>query len=267
MNRHFPDRLLGSCFKRRSACVVVAALLMAFIGSVSAQDNVSRNPNDEAEPGFLCVDHFNGQLNLNWQPVRPDPTRISITKRPGYLTITAQRGTIHRDLPPTAKNLFVLDNPLAANTDFAMTTRLSGFEPSEAFQQAGVIAYDDDDNYLKWIVQFNWREGRGVALSCLNEEKAVSKSLPVPAPNATKDLWLRLTKRGNAFQYSSSTDGKSFTVHGETIWRDGAPKKLGLVAKTGGDEGVPEIDAHFDFFELRPLVNEDKSKSISNGTK
>ena len=94
--------------------------------------------------------------------MRPDPSHISLTKTPGALTITTQRGSIHGEETKDefgggvqAKNLYVIDNPLAPGGDFVATTCVSGFTPETTFQQAGLIIYNDDDNYLKFGYEFN----------------------------------------------------------------------------------------------------------------
>ncbi|HZY90491.1 MAG TPA: DUF1349 domain-containing protein [Gemmataceae bacterium] len=204
---------------------------------------------------FLAFEGFDGKLGLNWRPVRPDPTHVSLTKHPGKLTITTQRGTIHGDEKaagePSAKNLFLLDNPLAKEAAFVMTTSVSSFTPAVAYQQAALLCYDDDDNYLKWSYEFNWDKGEGQRFICVRETGAKPDHFPTEGVSDLKRVWLRLTKRGTTYEYASSTDGKSFTTHGRTEWGDGAPKKLGILAKNGGPAGVPEVDACFDFFELR----------------
>ena len=48
-------------------------------------------------PAFRACDAFDGKFALKWEPVRPDPTHISLEKNPGKLTITTQRGSIHGD--------------------------------------------------------------------------------------------------------------------------------------------------------------------------
>ncbi len=104
---------------------------------------------------LLAYDGFDGKLGLNWKPVRPDPSHVSLTKTKGALTITTQRGSIHGEETKDAfgegikaKNLYVIDNPLAPGGDFVVTTCVSGFTPEMIYQQAGLIVYNDDDNYL-----------------------------------------------------------------------------------------------------------------------
>jgi len=56
------------------------------------------------------------------------------------------------------------------------------------------------------------------------------------------------TKRGNLYDRSG---GERFVKCGTVDWGRGGPKKLGMVAQNGGEPGVPEVDAAFEFFELR----------------
>lgn len=204
---------------------------------------------------FLAYEGFGGKLRLNWQPVRSDPTHVSLTKHRGKLTITTQRGTIHGDEKaagePSAKNLFLIDNPLSKDADFVMTTCVSGFTPTAAYQQAGLLCYDDDDNYAKFSYEYNWEKGDGQRFILVVETEAKPQHFPAEEVSNLKRIWLRLTKHGKSYEYATSTDGKSFTVHGAQEWGDGAPKKLGLVAKNGGPDGIPEVEVCFDFFELR----------------
>jgi len=204
----------------------------------------------DATNEFVMFDGFDGKLLLNWQPVRFEPTHVSLAKHRGKLTITTQTGTIHAGEAPTARNIFLIPNPLNPQVDFVMTTCLTDFQPTMIYQQAGLICYDDDDNYLKWDAEFN---GSQPALCILPEEKGVSNFRHAVLPTGGKGLWLRLTKRGTSFEYASSTDGTKFNVHGEQTWASGAPKFLGLIAKNGGREAA-ELDAQFEFFELRTAV-------------
>ena len=206
---------------------------------------------------FVARDEFDGRLQLNWKPIREDASHLSLTRHPGQFTIVTQRGAIHgknNNQPDRlARNLFVIDNPLAANADFQMTTCLVNFTPGNDYQQAGLVCYNDDDNYLKWMDLHNSRSPNGHVARVLAETNAESDATAVELPKASEKLWLRLTRRGNIYEYASSVDGLKFETHGERIWGDLPPKRLGLMAKNGGgrnSEAIPEIDARFEFFEL-----------------
>ena len=149
------------------------------------------------------------------------------------------------------RNLHLIDNPVAAGGAFVVTVRLVGFAPLAAYQQAGLVLYDDDDNYFKFVHEWAWfREGGGTCLAAVAEAdgKATDRH---PDPGEGDALWLRVIKRGGWYEIASSRDGERFTSHGELGWRAEGPRQLGLVAKNGGSATAPEIDARFDFFELR----------------
>jgi regulation of enolase protein 1 (concanavalin A-like superfamily) len=241
------------------------AFLAAAFGTAGTDRAAKRGVKLEAEAAgdtfaFQALDSFDGKFGLNWKPVRPDPSHVSLTKTPGALTISTQLGSIHREETDVAlggggiqaKNLYLIDNPLAHGGDFVATTCVSGFTPETHWQQAGLIVYNDDDNYLKFGYEYNLPNGGGQAFCILIETDAKSGFHYLDnAHSGLKRYWVRLTKRGNRYEYASSSDGKSFTVHGEVEWGDGSPKQVGLLAKNGGNKDAGELDAAFEFFELR----------------
>ncbi len=242
-----------------SAAVLLAGSGVPVVGYLFspalADDEKAASPEPPVTFSFLAREPFAGRLRLNWKVVRPDDKYVSLTKNKGKLTITTQRGTIHADetarKDPKARNLYLIDNPLADDTSFVVTTRITGFTPRQAYQQAALICYDDDDNYVKFAYEFNWKKGAGQTFDLVRETKAVSQQDHTDAPAGITTLWLRLTRRKDLYEYATSTNGRTFTVHGERSWRDKAPAKIGILAKNGGIAGVPEVDVCFELFELR----------------
>jgi len=235
------------------ACLIVGPLLMSGTGSDRRAGAADADPQP---PTLVAVETFDRSFRLRWKPVRPDPDHVSLTKNKGKLTITTQRGTIHADetarKDPQAKNIYLIDNPLSDYADFEVTTCISGFAPKQKYQQAALILYNDDDNYLKWSYEFSYVNDGSVALGLIRETNAkVEHDHVAPPEKAEEKLWLRLTKRKNSYEYSSSTDGQKFEVHGEKEWGEKAPSRMGILAKNGGIEGVPEVDVCFERFELR----------------
>jgi regulation of enolase protein 1 (concanavalin A-like superfamily) len=93
-----------------------------------------------------------------------------------------------------AKNLYLIDNPLAPEGDFA-TTCVSGFTPETSYQQAGLIVYNDDDNYLKFGYEYNWPKGSGQAFCILTETDAKSDFHYLDQENSgLKRYWVRIAK-------------------------------------------------------------------------
>lgn len=207
---------------------------------------------------LLAFDGFDGKLGLNWKPVRHDPTHVSLTKDPGALTITTQRGSIHGDEKNDAagdglqaKNLFLIENPLAANTDFTITLAVKKFEPQTYYHQVALLCYDDDDNYLKWSYEHSWRAPDTQNFVLVREsDQQPEHDLVLNKPGLNR-FWMRVAKRGDTYQCAWSTDGKNFEVVGEKTFGNGAPKYLGFLAKNGGNPQAAEIEVFIDSFKVR----------------
>ncbi len=215
---------------------------------------------------FREYDGFDGELALKWEPIRHDPTHVSLTKHPGKLTITTQRGTIHGnekvdDLSEgtQAKNLYMISNPAKQGGDFVMTTRIESFAPTTNWQQAGLMIYDDDDNYVKCDLEWNRQAPSQVVPVFLQETDQQSDYFSVMPKEESESYWLRVMKRGKLYQFVYSTDGDSYTVVGEKVWGNGAPKRVGIYAKNGGNPLAADIDAQFDFFEIRSLTRDERN--------
>ena len=224
-----------SCFALRALFPIVS--LVIFVTPASSR---AESPDD----GVLR-DDFDSKFTLNWETIRPDPTHMSLESHPGKLTITTQYGSIHQ-AQTTAKNLQFIKVPEELQ-DFVATTCVEDFMPETIWQQAGMMFYDDDDNYLKWVRDFT---GRGHPVLNVNWEIAQdNKGVNAPIEVPKERFWLRVIKRGNIYQCLASLDGKTWTTYAAMPWGDGSPKKVGLVAKNGPREG--DLEAQFDFFELR----------------
>jgi len=198
----------------------------------------------------LAFDDFGGKFSLDWDIVHRDPSHYSLTKNPGTLTITTQNGHF-KEASADYKNLFLIDTPVPQGEDFQITTCLSGFRPLQAYNQAGLICWDDEDNYLQWIFQKMRR--RGLRFAAGVEAAGPTRYTYVPAGGPFDRLWLRVTKRGSSYECASSTDGTSFTVHTVEQWGDGSPKQIGLFAINGSLTNPPEVDASFEFFEVNSV--------------
>ncbi len=202
---------------------------------------------------LLAEDTFDGTLGLDWEILHPDPTHYSLSKNPGTLTITTQEGGFARS-STNYRNLFLIDCPLSPGEDFQITTYLSRFRPVADWNQAGLICYNDDDNYLKWNCERS--DGGSVVFALGRETQGELNPTLFSAPSGLDSFWLRVTKRGYRYTVSTSFDGEAFRSHGEFGWGDGAIKRVGLFAKNGPDSLAPEVDALFDFFEVRAVPAE-----------
>ena len=90
-------------------------------------------------------DSFNsGTLGSQWSWIREDNTKWSLTANPGYMRIITQSG----DLMPTTNNMknILLQTP--STSDFTVITKLTISAIRLIFNQAGLVVYSNDDNYV-----------------------------------------------------------------------------------------------------------------------
>lgn len=99
-----------------------------------------------ASAGTIFRDDFeNTTLNDAWEIVREDSTHWSLSASPGALQILTQRCDFWTW--PRPYNLFLVD----PQTDYnILETRLT-FNPSQNFQQAGLLIYVNDENFIKFV--------------------------------------------------------------------------------------------------------------------
>ncbi len=213
---------------------------------------------DPATSGFR--DDFIGQYDKAWQIINENAENISLTKQPGMLTITTERGSIWRNINRPI-NLFLIENPLKVETDFVMTTRIFGVDPLANYQQAGLICYDDMDNYLKFVLEFDSGNG-GRTLSVFPEVEGIDgENLVVKVNDKLDELWLQVVKFDDLFVLSASRDNKEYKVIAVEQWGTGHPSQVGLIAKNGGS-GADGLDVHFDEFEIVPLTTRPELKAL-----
>jgi tetratricopeptide (TPR) repeat protein len=224
--------------------------------------SVSDGP-DDALPllgPVLAYDGFDGKLALHWDVLNPDPSHYSLAKNSGALTITAQDGGL-KESNTDYENLFLVNCPPTASRDFQVTTCLSSFAPMPHSNRAGLILYEDDDDYLTFCYE-SWFVP---AFRVQVENDGQYGHVLFRAEHASEKVWLRVTKRRNRYTFSTSLDGSTFVpktstfgdsrglFQGDVIWGDGSVKQVGLFAVNGSGIRSPETDAHFDFFEVRSL--------------
>jgi beta-glucosidase len=163
-------------------------------------------------------DEFNGSApGPQWTWVRNDPTAENESN--GSLNITAQPGDLNA-ATNTAKNLLLQP----ALGDWAVETKMTlSVTPHTANQQAGLIAYQDDDNYLKLDWEFSGTTAQLVEtyedFSFIPNAPAttalptVLKTVPTASllSGNNASLWLKMIKSGPRYQTYYSTDGATWT--------------------------------------------------------
>jgi hypothetical protein len=203
-----------------------------------------------AHPDCVWIDSFDGPfLEPGWSWIREDPSHWSLASHPGYLRITGQQGALLGAIN-NAVNVLLRDLP---EGDFDVQTRLL-FAPAENFQIAGLLIYQDDDNFMALGRAFcdvapPLCVGDGIYLDLeMRGAFLWNETLEPTVPGA--ETHLRLVRRSGAYQASWSPDGERWRRVGAEIYLAGfEPTQMGLTV-SDGDTGAGQIPADFDYFCL-----------------
>ena len=226
-------------------------------------------------------DEFNtNTLGSQWSWIRENKDNWSLTKTAGSLQIKGQKGDII-GTTNTAENILVQ----SANTDWTILSKVTfSRKPSSNNQQGGLIAMQDEDNFVKLVYRSNPRFGRGAGsgaggvLDLIIEKNGINFSMAgMRSPDAIADnnlsLTLKLERKGGTITGSYSRDGKTFTKVGsaEIMLRDtkagvivcnGDPARAGgrMPGMGAGMPGMPGMQAQeqdqsdfnvmFDYFRI-----------------
>jgi regulation of enolase protein 1 (concanavalin A-like superfamily) len=188
-------------------------------------------------------DEFNSNIpGSQWSWVRENNANWSLSKNPGSMLIKGQKGDII-GAANNAENILLQ----SANSDWIIVSKVTfSRKPSGFNQQGGLIAYQDDDNFVKLVYRSNPRFGRGGGgssgvLDMIVESKGYYFSLANPRSNDVitdnnYSLILKLERKGGTITGSYSRDGKDFTkiATASIILRDA---KAGMIVCNGSDEG------------------------------
>ncbi|MDA0638777.1 ThuA domain-containing protein, partial [Nonomuraea sp. MCN248] len=152
-------------------------------------------------------------------------------------------------------NIVVQPAPSGAWTATAKLT----LDARDAYQQAGLIIYGDDDNYAKMVLQARSTSGPNHAeriFQFIREENGspneVAQSNTATLGDAYPDtVYVRFVSDGTNITAHYSADGTTFTAMPQTKPLAGiTDPKIGLISLAGADH--PVVDASFDWFHITP---------------
>ncbi|HEX4012246.1 MAG TPA: glycoside hydrolase family 3 C-terminal domain-containing protein [Solirubrobacteraceae bacterium] len=182
-----------------------------------------------------------------WSWVRQDPSTERLTR--SALQITPEQGDL-TGTTNTARNILL--QPALGN--WAMESKLTFSAPPHAStQQAGIIAYQDDEDYLR----VGWEYSGGVAQLFETTQDSLSgtpvnqvlTTIPTAGVLSTDTLWLKMVKVGPRYTAYYSTDGATWVP----IYNVGASLqnvKAGLFAFSGTDT-INDLTVDFDYFHVQ----------------
>ncbi|TYC21298.1 DUF1349 domain-containing protein [Micromonospora sp. MP36] len=208
---------------------------------ITPDSTVTRpSPNDEFDGTVLDA--------CRWDAiVRPNPSTYRVSG--GNLEIDTEKGDIYGSSNSGTKN-FILQT--APDGDWTIETKVDGSAFNEQWQQAGLLVYQDDDNYVKFDYISDNQAGQAIARR-IELRSEVGGVVQQPAPSAsnltTGVWWLRVSKAGNTFRGYYSSDGTTWTELGTGVPNGAlASAKVGLFA-FGANQQTART-AKFDYFHL-----------------
>lgn len=197
-------------------------------------------------------DEFDGTAldGCRWdRTVRYDSNHATVAG--GELRITTQPGDINGNNPIKPNN-FILQKPPTG--DWTATTRFKATQVHK-WQYAGLLAYGDDDNYVKAdIVAVNTA---GTALNLKAEAMAEaggvvgaggSRQIELAETSESGWFYVKLTKSGTSYSAFVSDGGVTWTPIGTPVTLSTALTGVGLVA-IGPEQSQP-VTIPFDWFHL-----------------
>jgi cytochrome c len=236
------------------------------------------------QPGDPCVcpdapgDEFDGGSldKTRWNNIiREDASLYNVAG--GTLNVTTVNGDIWQDGDPAPTRNFFLQTADHAGADWVIETRVDGGELSDGFEHAGLLAYADDDNYVKYDLisdAGNTIPNRIELRSEVGSDTQNPQPQLTPLPAGTEAVSLRLIKTGTMYSAEYSFDGETWTSLGPPVPNPMASPSFGLFAQGGSSGGAT---VNFEYFsvdgetgcptepENRPPVVEDPTASPTIG--
>jgi len=180
-------------------------------------------------------------LGSQWSWIRENKNNWSLSKAPGSLVIKGEKGDVS-GASNTAENILLQ----SANTDWTILSGLTfSRKPSFPNEQGGIIAWQDDDNYVKLVYRnnpFSFRTRRGI-LDMIIENNGFSYSIVnMRSADVITDndfsLILKLERKGTTITGSYSRDGKTFNNVGtiDILLKDA---KAGVIVCNGSEDDAP----------------------------
>ena len=196
------------------------------------------------------IDDFDGALATDWSWIDEDPSHWNLTEMPGMLRIVTQGESLYRAGKP--RNLLLRDAPAS---DFEILTKVT-FDPQDNFQQAAILIYQDEDNFVllnRGFCDVGDCPGSAVFLDNMVNGKLDLANHPQTAVSS-QTTWLRLRKEGMQYIAFHSADGQTWEELGR-VENPLTPSKVGLSANNANaDPSVPQIPADFDFFTVQGIT-------------
>lgn len=232
-------------------------------------------------PGRLLPEYSQtfdtAQLASQWTWVNEDTTNWSLSSDPGTLTIDGQSGQFY-ETEHDGQNVLLEKAPPG---NFVVQTQVA-IDPTENYQQAGLVLWQDDDTWMKLVGESNsgvdeteWGKQTDVtspyagfdcgsgypADTCpvygsgFLEAPGFSPAAAAVGGSGTS-TWLRIVRDGDLVTAYTSIDGTSWTpgaTYNLSGFGQGAQLEIGVMASAAGASAP--IPAHFSYVDAYGLAN------------
>ncbi len=123
----------------KKSITIISAMIFAISVVILLATALSANAAPMAASSIMWTDDFSSSsLDGHWSWIREVPTHWSLSAMPGFLRITTQRTFSNFN------NILVRNLPVG---NYEIQTRVN-FTPTENYQIAGLLIYEDDNNFL-----------------------------------------------------------------------------------------------------------------------
>lgn len=164
-------------------------------------------------------------------------------------------GDFYESDDPSETTNFILQAASNAGEDWTIETKVLGADLHGGYAQGGLIAYADDDNYVKIDLISPGSRTRPYRIEVRSETGGLARAprpQVEPLPEGTEDAWLRLTKRGDVYVPAYSLDGENWTTFSQWVGNPIEDPDFGIFA-VGVDE--PGTEVGFEYFAFDGEVN------------
>jgi cytochrome c len=107
------------------------------------------------------------------------------------------------------------------------------FDPSQNYQQAGIVLYQDADNYIKFVKIY--ADGKKIEIA--KEVNGSFTATNVNAPAGTV-VYLKVSKRGTTYTGYYSTDNSTWTELSSWTGITFSSEKMGLMGLNGQTQAL-----------------------------
>ncbi len=237
-----------SLLHRPAPALAALALLAAGLAATTG----ATVPASAAAGDVTWTDTFDGSaLDARWSVVNPEPAKVSVSG--GSLHVEGQPGDTYQGVN-SAKNVIVLDVP---SGDFTATAEVSA-AVAKVYQGAGLIAWQDMDNYVRSGLTFvGGLSPSGIAIETDRESGASFSAVGFADRPASSAERLRLQRVGDTMT-SSYWDGAAW-VTAATTQVGFETTQVGLYALAAQDGTV--LPAAFESFTIAHPAGADVTPS------